>query len=280
MKYTFNLIVIALMMSFAGCSSDEEQAGEIPGMGTAEGVLQVVEDYQAPEGFVIGDGIGVNYGSSNAGVKSYVPSTAALKSGSGWFNSYGSGRFIKIKLTITNVKDYGRCCWLPRGLVFEVSDPAYQHGMLMCWTPIWLRANQTRDIILEVFCINRGRSGSDTSVTYKVKGVTSSPVMKRFFQRLGWRKINKEFYYGTSAHQYELKAMAAEDLAKYDEISENLQEALWTLTDGDGDLTQEQIDYINSIPLMPEGTYPAYLDDEGAIPPEDWQEYPMGYSGN
>ncbi|WP_430813760.1 hypothetical protein [Carboxylicivirga sp. RSCT41] len=280
-KYLFAFVIMMGLAVLPSCDKDEvEEAGNIPGMGNAGGELQVVEPFVEPDGFVIEEVRGVGEPATAAaqlaGSKGDLKSVAAVTTTRwGNYNSYGcGGRNIKIKLAIRNKRSYGRCLWLPRGCVFEVSDPSYQHGILACWTPIWVNANSIRHIILEVFCINQGKSGSNTNVTYRIKGVTKSLLMKKFLMRCNWRKINKEFYYGSSRDgMSSLKSMNSEDLEKYAELTDVLQDAIWTLTNGDGSLSEEQIDYIESLPMMPADAYPEGLGEEGYTPPEDWSEY-------
>lgn len=278
MRKVFTMMIIAgLIIGFAGCeSSSTEDPGNIPGMGVSNAALEVEEAFQ-PDGFLFGDAQGVEYEGVGTS-KSYLKSTSLAEKGN--IYRYGCGRFVKVKVTITNTRDYDRCCWLPAGLVFEVSHRDYQHGILLCWTPVWLKANSQRTIYLMLFCINRGRSGSDGSVTYKIKGVTNSGIMKKYIRRLLKRKINIEFYRGLINVESKamLKAASADDMTMYDDITENLQESLWELTDGGAELTQEQIDYIEALPMMPEGAYPAGLGEDGFVPPEDWKEYPIGVS--
>ncbi|MCT4647158.1 MAG: hypothetical protein N4A74_19370 [Carboxylicivirga sp.] len=284
MSWSFKLIFFFVFISglalLTSCEKDDiEAAGDIPGMGDADGELLVKEPFVAPEGFAIEGINGVGEVSTTRAEfvpgKGYMQSVeSATSTRWGDYNSYGcGGRFIKIKLSITNSKPYGRCLWLPRGLVFEVSHPDYQNGILACWLPLWVQGNSTRTVIIEVFCINEGKSGSDISVTYKIKGVTKSRLMMQMLNRFGWRMINKEFYYGQTGGVSQLKSMSGSDLQRYVKITEVLQEAIWSVTNRDGKLTEEQIDFIESIPLMPEGSYPSELEEEGYIPPEDWNEY-------
>lgn len=280
-RFLFTFIITLGLAVLSSCEKEEiEEAGNIPGMGNADGELQVVEPFVEPDGFIIEEVRGVGAPPSTNALltdgKGDLKSVEAMTTTRwGNYNSYGcGGRNIKIKLAIRNKKSYGRCLWLPRGCVFEVSDPAYQHGILACWTPIWVNANSIRNIILEVFCINQGKSGSNSNVTYKIKGITNSVLMKKFLMRCNWRKVNKEFYYGYSSNGVSsLKSMSSGDLEKYAEITGVLQDAIWTVTNGDGTLTEEQIKFIEAIPMMPSGSYPEALDEEGYTPPEDWSEY-------
>lgn len=267
------LIIAILGLGFNSCEK-EEMPGEIPGMGNAGGELEVKSQFVEPEGIEISGLTGVSY-NSPVSAQGFVEGKGYPKSGSinmSNFSRYGSGgQWVKIKVNLKNTRNDGRCVWFPRGLVFKVSHPEYQNAILLCWTPVWVDANSTREIVLDVYCINKGKNGSDENVTYTIMGVTSSVVINKLLELIGWRMINIEFYQSPYQNA-KTKSLNADDF-NYNNMVVQLQDALWTLTNDGKELSQAQIDYINSLPMMPEGSYPANLDDEGALPPSNWREY-------
>lgn len=175
---------------------------------------------------------------------------------------------MKLKCQLRNNTDDNRTVFFPKGLLCKVNKEGYQNGILLQWSWVCIPPKSDRIFILHVFCINYGKSGSDAESDYNFLGITSSPLMKELCDKIGWRKINYEHYYGNGTSTSALK----EENVTYDEIAEDLQNAVWSITNGDG-LTDEHISFIESLPLLEEGTYPTELEDETVEYPYYFEEY-------
>jgi hypothetical protein len=270
-------LAILLMVPFFSCEKESgEEPGAIAGMGEASGELAVTP-FDLPEGLSLdGDISGVDLNGDD-GTAASVEDKNLLKS---WhfgnlFPDYGNGgQWIKLKLTISNNHGSPRTLFFPQGLVFKVNNAEYQHGILLQWTWFVVKAHSTRTIYLNLFCVNKGRHGSSSDVQYTMAGITQSALMWKLLNRIGWRKINCEHYfYPKDGLKSAGSLKSEEDLVEhYEEISELLQDAVWSVTNGDG-LTAQQIQDIEALPLLEEGTYPEGLEDNGENAPFFFDEY-------
>lgn len=274
MRKIISLMAGIVLITFTACEKEVmEEPGNIPGMGDAVGELQA-DPFELPEGIEIVGSIG-GIGDSSGG-EAAVSGSPSLKSTLSALNSqsyacYGSGgRWVKVAVTLKNSSNMYRTVFLPRGLLFKVNKEGYQHAMLLQWTWVCIKPMAERTFVLNLYCINRGLSGSDPHVEFSILGITNSDVMWSLLRLIGWRKINLEHYQVVS-NVSGLKA-SADDIRTYEEITEVLQDAIWSLTDGTG-LTEEQISFIESIPLLEEGSYPKALDDKTVEPPYYFDEY-------
>ncbi len=177
------------------------------------------------------------------------------------------GKWVKVKVTMRNTSDKRRTVYFPRGLVFKVNKQDYQHAMLLQWTWICIQPQAEREFVLYLYCINKGKHGSDPQANFSILGITNSNTMWRLLRMIGWRKVNLEHY-----EQVGSVAQLKADGLDYNTITENLQEAVWSMTNGDG-LTETDIQFIESIPMLEEGTYPADLDDKTVEAPYRFDEY-------
>lgn len=265
MRNLLSLVFIALFL-FTACElkEDPETYGNIPGMGNTEGELQATS-FDLPDGIeLIGSitGLGDEANVAVSG-ESNFKSTEGNQSN---YPCYGSGgKWVKVVITMRNTSSNWRTVFFPRGLLFKVNNSGYQHAMLLQWVWKSIPPNQDVTFVLNLYCINKGLDGSSNHVNYDICGVSSSPIMLEFLSRIGWRKINYEHFNIVGG---DFKSTQVD----YEIITENLQEAIWTITNGNG-LTQEQIDFIESIEVMEEGTYPKELDDPSVAVPTYFDEY-------
>lgn len=277
-KGVIYFLTFLLVISFSSCEKETgEEPGAIAGMGDASGEL-VVTPYDLPEGISIdGDISGVDL-NENGSVTASAEEKTLLKSwsfGNSYPNYGNGGQWIKLKLTISNDYSGKRTLFFPKGLVFKVNKSEYQHGILLQWTWFVLNPNSTRSIYLNLFCINKGKHGSSDDVQYTMAGITKSSLMWTLLNKIGWRKINSEHIF---PHNEALKSSgnlksSEEDLVEYyEEISELLQDAVWSITNGDG-LTAQQIQEIEALPELEEGTYPEELENGVENAPFFFEEY-------
>ncbi len=250
----FILAIVAV--GFTSCEEKEEVPGGIPGMGDTPGELEVKEPFTLPEGLVISDVQGVDEGVVT--VDDILNPSSQLKSSQyvdladlyGCGGSYLRNTFrawITIRLTIQNTSAERKCFRFQQGLLFEVSDPQYQNGVLCNDVDICLEPNTYRHVYLWVVCINKGKDGSSANVTYKLKGVSDSKTLwDQCFNRIKGKRTNWRHYSdGTSTA---LKSATTYDIEQYKEAADHIQNAVWTLTNDGVDLTEEQVDYLENLP--------------------------------
>lgn len=267
----FTTIVLALGLVLASCQKEEavDVPGNIPGMGDAVGELQV-DPYSFPEGIeILGvDGVGEEGTIAIEGDAS-LKSTYANEAVQTYGNFGSGGRFVKVLIKLKNTTNKNRTCYFPRGCIFKVNIPDYQHGMLCQWAWVNIKANSERTIVLHLYCINKGKNSSDPSAQYNIVGITKSVPVWNLLRKIGWKKINWECYNRNDDVKASLKS---DEVLTYQEITNQLQNTIWALTNGTG-TTEEQLSFIESIPMLEAGSYPADLDDRSIAPPYYIDEY-------
>lgn len=263
MRKILTLALVVSLFAFTACQNDDvtiaDESGNISGMGDADGELQVT-NYNLPEGMeIVGNISGVLETSG-------IAQQSQLKSSS-FHSYYGSGgRYIKVKCVLKNNVNRRRTVFFPPGLIFKVHNQDYQHAILLCWTWMCFDPSQEREIVLDLYCINKGRTISLVNSSFEILGVTNSNVLKKLLALCNLRKINIE-HYTVLNNKTGLKATVS-----YDEITENLQNAVWALTNGTG-LTVEQEEFINSLPLLEDSQLPPNISNLDFEPPYYWEEY-------
>jgi len=265
MKKVLIYFFLAVAVTFTACEKEEtpEGPGNIPGMGDAGGELQTTK-FDLPDGIEL-----VGLDGENSDREDGDLGAAALKSSENTsYRCYGSGgRFVKVKLTLRNTSDIGRTVFFPRGLIFKVNKEGYQHGILLQWMWVCLNPGQTRTIIIRLYCLNRDKLDSNPQVNFTIAGITKSEFMWRLIRLLGRKKINYEHYI---AQNTSAQLKAGVEGPSFGTISQELQDAVYAITNKTG-LTESQIEFIESIPELATGSYPAGLEDE-SIPLPPWVE--------
>lgn len=242
----------------------EEAPSLIPGMGEAEGELEVIP-FELSEDFeLIGTIAGTLESDISAGNSDFsFKSTDGIET----YSRYGcGGKYVKLKMTFKNRSTIKRTLYFKRGLLCKVNNEDTQHGILV--QPTWLcfKGGETRTVYLNMLCVNKGKSGAKTSDKYQILGYTTSKIMNSLLKRLSVKKCNFEHFYRSS-----LKSAGTDDLV-YDNVEDVLQEAVWALTNGSG-LTEEQSAFIDNLPALEEGTYPEGIVEEYSELPVYFEEY-------
>ncbi len=259
-----NLFIFSIIMSllvFTSCQEDDvkiaDEVGNISGMGSAGGELQA-EDYSLPEGIsIVGEIEGIL--EDEGKVAESLKSTNSYK-------CYGSGGdYVKIRLTLKNNSPRKRTAFLPAGLLFQVDHANFQHAILLCWTWICFEPNETRTFDLNLYCINKGKTESLVGTKFKMLGVTKSKVMERIIRWCGLKKINIE-------HYTQITAAGLKSEVSYEVIIDELQRAVWALTDGEG-LSEAQEAFILSLPDLDSSLLPEGIGEDDFEAPPYWEEY-------
>jgi hypothetical protein len=224
-------MVVVLMTFIVSCDDDEkkndpeiitgESPGHIPGAGEEPG---------APTGepFVLPRKITVT---SIVGEES--------PQGNGECVLDGSGFFVMVSITLKNDSTGApREVVFPPGLVIVTAAEGFQNGLLVERVVVTVPP-KTNDggtnvckATLLLNCLNSERSPSDATASYTLGPVTNSPLLKDFIQKLSTKKTLYSEYNGND--DFFLN-------------QERIQDALWSLTDGDG-LTETDLDHIKDLP--------------------------------
>ncbi len=217
---TFSFIVAVTFLTCSKDKSDNDEPGNIPGMGEAGGELEVTERASFPIQPAILDAI--------TGVEvSPLPTENTLGSGGGW---------VILDLEIENTTDEEADFYLLGGSVIECQKIGYQHAICINRVDVSVEAKSSKNIKLLVYCINRGRSGSSPDITYIIKGITSSDRMMRLVEALEGKKIDIRDY-------------LPDDKIEFVELCEKIQDLVWAITNGSG-LSDDDWTFINSIPMI------------------------------
>ena len=278
MKRVLSFLFVAVLIVFTACQKEEieEAPGNIPGMGEAAGDLQV-EQFELPSGIELVGVEGADGYNETTTSSSVVWNEGALKSLNNTARNqslfcYGSGGiFVRVKLQLKNTSlTDKRTVFFPRGLLFKVLNIKEQHGILLQWTWVCFGPQETRTVFLDLYCLNKGRNGSNINSNYEILGIAKSEIMWKLLRRIGWRKINFE-HFKNNRTLANLKSSENEEVS-YETVASKLQEAVWAVTNGTG-LTEEQLEFIESLPQLESDKYPEGLDDKTIEPPYYFDEY-------
>ena len=259
-----NLLIYSTLILFTGLTSCDkilhDVPGNIPGMGDSNEKLEIKEAYTLPDGIgITGPITGIEEADPKL-LNFYKPVYGAKSS-----SYFGSGRLVRLTLTLVNSKNVPRTVYFPKGLVWESQSDGFQHGIQIQTTWISLQPNTTRNIVIDLYCANLGLPGPTTQTSYKILGVTSSTVLWRLLDRLGWKKVNYEMINGTSVKGEVIEGPT------YDQITERFQAMIHDLTDRGIDISEEDIIFINSIPELAPEEIPQI--DENSQFPEYFEEF-------
>lgn len=260
MKKLLTLILAVSVLGLVSCekeSGPSEVPGNIPGLGqnTSE-KPEIKEEFVMPEDIVI---------------SGEITGTSNLKSGSIGNCEYGSGGDVKLKLTLKNNSGTPRTIFLPKGLVWASTSDEYQHGLQLQTVWISLVAGQAKEVTIDLYCANLHlleNPGHD--IVYHILGVTSSRIIWRFLDLIGWKMINFEMYVANQSNPG--NQLKSGEGPAFDVISARLQSMLHKLTDNGVELTDEDIAFINSIPDVEHEKARTVLDKD-VVYPEYLEEY-------
>ena len=134
--------------------------------------------------------------------------------------------------------------------------------MNLCWTWVCFKPYEEREIVLHLFCINHGRLGSLLNTRFEILGVTTSPLMRWLLRRCNLRRLNYECF---PLHNPKASLKTGDT---YNEITEVMQEAIWSLTNGDG-LSEEHEEFIDALPMLDADQLPPGIEELEFEPPPD-----------
>ena len=240
----FTLLIVTLLF-LSSCEKDKlDSPGNIPGMGSTQGELEVKEPFTLPQG--------VNY----------VDQIHAIWEIDTSHSTFGSGFGAKLSLTLSNSTDVRKTVFFPKGLIWKCSSSENHNGILLQTTWVNLEPNSVRDLNIVLYCINWNKPTPSQEISFNIIGVSSSPTISNLLNVIGWRKINYEMIYGT------IKGITSSPYTgpSYKEVTERLQNIVVNLTEKGVDISNEDRNFIESIPQLSPPETPSSRDSEYQFP--------------
>ena len=222
-------LFLLMLLFLVNCKKESEpirsandKPGHIPGVGEASGLPEGTQ-FALPKGIkLIGAIVGEENGPDN-----------------GQCVYDGSGFWVNVTMTLRNDSiSSSVTVEFPPGLVITSLSEGFQHGLLLEQVLVTLPPKenggpgQPCQVTLMLSCLNASRHPSSAEASYKLGPVTSSALLKDFIYRLSGKKTKYSEYQGS-------------DL--FFENQEYVQDALWSITDGDG-LTDTDLKHISQLP--------------------------------
>ena len=256
-KFSYLIAVFLIAsISFVSCEksdSKKEKPGQIPGMGNAGGELQA-EAYEFHQDLTFGTNEGVDVDTHVSVLKSAKDGLEVVIG-----EPQGSGDEVMIEIEITNNHPTEcRSAWFRAGTVFDCNLEGYQNGILLAPVNICVAPGTTKTFTLYLYCLNRGLENSDEDVIYENLGVTTSQEVLDFIELLMFKKVNYEHYLYYPEVNF-----------NYNEVKDRLQNILWKITNGSG-MDASDLEFINSLPDLPEGVFPENIYDLTIPLPDCW----------
>ena len=258
--------ILAISILIFGLSSCEDNStaveSGISGLGQNKGNIEVKEKFELPDGIFITEDI--------TGIASPESGKANLKGTELFYlPCYGSGSQVQLQLTLLNTRSYPMAVFFPKGLVWECKTGGFQHGLQVQCVWVCLQPNETRTIRIDLYCANLTYPTPDQTGIYSILGVTSSDILWKFLNWIGWRMVNYEMLVGND----DLKSSQVGP--SYEEIVNRFQVIVHNLTDRGLGLSDDDIAFIESIPELPEDKRPEV--DENGNYPDYFEEFVVSY---
>lgn len=259
MKKIILLLFAISLIGFNSCEkSNSDTPGQIDGMGADKGKLQVKEPFKIPDGIhIVGNITGIDNPVSKSEVLKPVDFSKSTTS------YYGSGIYVKLKVTLLNSTNIPRTVFFPKGLLWECKDRSSQHGLQCQTTWVCLAPNTSRTIVIDLYCANNPLPAPGLTVQYNILGITSSKTIWNLLNLIGWRMVNYEMIF--NSHK------GVQSGPTYDQITERLQLIVHNLTDFGIELSADDKAFIESIPELAPDQIPVV--DANSQYPEYYEEF-------
>lgn len=147
----------------------------------------------------------------------------------------GSGGLVSVLFQLKNTKNQATRVVFPAGMILESMTNEYQNGLLVKKTEVSVPANSTRNIIIDMYCCNAGRSASDGGAVYKWPIVTSNPELQKLLNAAAKKRINLEEY-------------SFDEMGEYFGFATIVQTVVWIITERTEGFTEECQELISEIP--------------------------------
>lgn len=248
------VVLLSLVLAFAisSCSKDgkddeieivEDLPGKIPGLGNTEGE-PTGQKYSLPEGIELQGEITGYEGDYNTTARASAKKAMVAKRASNLKAevaadlspdfSRGSGYFVRLGIKLKNSTSSTKKLELPAGLIIKSRTGDYQNGVLLKKVSIDIPANKTIYLDLHMYCGNESKYASSETEKYDFAVISNSSSLHDLINRLKNKKINIEQYFKNNQVDQ-----------NYNAITGKLQDILWTITDTEKGLQEDDIKYIN-----------------------------------
>ena len=262
-KFILLIFAVTVVISFNACNkddpeekSDDYEAGNIPGLGNAEGDLTGTA-FRLPDGVeLVGDitGVATQYyywdfsSYSSAFNHPFINKNDEVETKSFTFrmqqddeltkNCFGSGvGYVDLFLKLRNVRSNPVTVTFPAATIVVSKAGDCQNGILIKKATITIPANSDYNLCLAFYCGNLSKHVAGTYDVYIFGVVSDAKPLLELCDRVKSKKINIE----------EFSRSSMSDLTTYSDQASRLQSIVWNVTDGNG-LTQNDIAYISSLP--------------------------------
>ena len=265
MKKLLTLLIAICIVGLFSCAKEDlgETPGNIPGLGNAPGKPEIKEKFVLPDGITI-------EGEKIVGLAKANQQAPALKSSGGniW-TMFGSGQDVTLMLTLKNEGSAPRTLFLPKGLIWESLSGTYQHGLQIQTIWISLMPGATKTVTVHLYCANISLPTPDHNAAYRILGITSSRIIWRFLDLIGWKMVNYEMIVNDPSRVNNLKSGNG---PSFHDISERMQRIIEKLTDNGEPISEDDKQFIESIPEISDPSIRAILDNDASYP-EYMEEY-------
>lgn len=220
-------------------SKSKEEPGNIPGMGDAGGELEVVAPFVLPEGVsLVGEVRGAGDSSVSLIGNEISRNQSNLKDYEGMYGS--GGQWVLLNMVFENTTTKDAVVVIPAGCVFEYNrddnetdDNNYQNGICLQEVRLTVFGSTRLNVVLFLYCINKGKEGSSSLVSYIIRGASTSELISFMVDALKYKRID-------------ISDFSEEEMVEYNSITERIQEIVWAITNGSG-LTQADKDFIDDL---------------------------------
>ena len=235
------LIVAGLFVSCdKSDSKSKDDPSNIPGMGEASGELEVEAPFVMPNGVsIVGEISGFGEGvEAVEGSVSLFDSPTLKDAKTGYLSRGSGGQWVILDILLRNDNDFDTYFTFNRGCVFECKEKDYQHAICLRKVRFKIVRKFQRRIKLFLYCINRGRSGSQAGIGYNLRGVTKSERMMKLCNALQYKKIDVSHFNIDQMSDYYAKC-------------KRIQDIVWAVTNGQG-TSPDDWSFIDTLQDAPE----------------------------
>ena len=250
--FLLTLSILSILTLFPSCVKDDETVenpGELAGLGDQSGDLQGAK-FSLPSGIELnGKIMGLSYASPFDSDPYFLPNPAKVKkiesqgsmvkqarNVSSYYDTVlGSGYYVMVLIPLKNTTNQDRELILPARLIIKAKSSDDQNGILLKETKLSIPAGKTYNVALCMYCGNLNKNSSSSKSEYEWGVISNSSLIKELTDILADRKINIEEFTSSNSETY------------YSQISE-IQDILWSITDSNSGLSNEDKTWLKSLP--------------------------------
>ncbi|MDO1449687.1 hypothetical protein Q0590_25645 [Rhodocytophaga aerolata] len=159
----------------------------------------------------------------------------------------GTGEWMVLNVKFRNTEDEEKLLTIPAGtIIWPIGDVLvstahlYQGGIIIekivVKVPPTPSGSGGCNIKLLAYCINKSKEFSDPEMVYKFGNISNAPQIRNFLKLVEKKKLAYSAFDGSEPTAF-----------SYGEITREIQEIIWNITDKDG-LEKEDIEYLEKLP--------------------------------